>query len=156
MRQLWELGHALRLLRARLRVGELSRAPLQVLRIEVSDDVARCDWIARPPDPWDDDLPVQTQAQRASLQALADALALREILFLALPNVRRAELRTFRARQHDVPELIIEGAVAKGADPPRRISSLAMRAMLSGFRFWMEGGVLRALDSPHPSFRYAI
>jgi hypothetical protein len=156
MRQLWEFGYALRLLRAHLRFGEMSRAPLRFLHIEVRDDAARCDWIARAPDPWDDDLPAEQQAQRASLQALEDALVLREMLFLALPGVQRAELRSFRAGAHDFPELIIEGAVSRSEDPPPRVSSVAMRAMLSGFRFCMESGVLRALDNAEPVFEHAI
>jgi hypothetical protein len=44
MRQLWEFGYCLRLLRARMRFGRLSRAPLRFLRIEVREDVGRCDW----------------------------------------------------------------------------------------------------------------
>lgn len=151
MRQLWELGYGLRLLHARLRLGELSRAPLRFLHIEIREDTARCDWIARAPDPWDEDLPRETRAQRASVQALEDALVSREILFLALPSVRRAERRSFRARTSDLPELIIEGSVSTSGDPSPRVSSIAMRAILSGFRFWMEGGVLRALDKPQPA-----
>ena len=157
MRQLWEFGYCLRLLRAHLRFGELSRAPLRFVHIEVRDDAAKCDWIARAPDPWDDDLTAERQAQRASLQALEDALVLREMLFLALPGVQRAELRSFRAQIRDLPELIIEGEVSKSQDPPPRVSSVAMRAMLSGFRFWMENGILRALDKPEaPAFEHAI
>jgi len=157
MRQLWEVGYAVRLLRAHLRFGDRSRAPLRFLLIEVRNDAARCDWIARAPDPWDDDLPAERQAQRASLQALEDALVLREMLFLALPGVQRAELRGFRAEDRAFPELIIEGAVSKSEDPPPRVSSVAMRAMLSGFRFWMQNGILRALDKPEePVFEHAI
>jgi len=156
MMQLWELGYCLRLLRAQMRFGQLSRAPLRFLHIEVRDDTARCDWIARAPDPWDDDLPPEGQAERASLQALADALAMRELLFQALPGVQRATLRSFRHTGVEFPELIIEGNVSKRVEAPARVSSIVMRALLSGFRFWLEKGILRALDTPEPAFEHAI
>jgi hypothetical protein len=156
MRQLWEFGYCLRVLRARMRFGQLSRGPLRFLRIEVREDVGWCDWIARPPELWDDDLPLETQAQRASLQALEDALVVRELVFLALPDVQRAELRSFRTTGDEFPELVIEGSVQKAVEAPRRVVAISMRAILSGFRFWLEDGILRALDSSEPAFDYAI
>src|ERR1700688_3732642 len=109
MMQLWEFGYCLRLLRVQMRFGHLSRAPLRFLHIEARDASARGEWIARAPDPWDDDLPAAAQSQRASEQALEDALVLRELLFLALPSVQRAELKAFRTWGREFPELIIEG-----------------------------------------------
>jgi hypothetical protein len=156
MRQLWEFGYCLRQLRARMRFGQVSRAPLRFLRIEVREDVGRCDWIARPPDRWDDDLPPEMQAQRASLQALEDALIVRELVFLALPDVQRAELRSFRTTRDEFPELVIEGSVQKSVEAPRSVVAVSMRAILSGFRFWLENGILRALDSSEPAFDHAV
>lgn len=156
MMQLWEFGYCLRLLRARMRFGHLSRAPLQFVHIEVRDTMARCEWIARAPDPWDDDLPDSAQAQRVSEQALEDALALRDLLFLALPRVQRAELKAFRRGGGGFPELIIEGVVSRSVAPPQRASSVAMRALLTGFRFWLDDGVLKALDTAQPVFEHAM
>jgi hypothetical protein len=156
MMQLWEFGYCMRLLRAQMRFGRLSRAPLRFLHIEVRDTLARCEWIARAPDPWDDDLPAAAQAQRASAQALEDALVLRELFFLALPGVQRAELKAFRKWGREFPELIIEGGVSRSMAPPARASSVAMRALLTGFRFWLDDGVLRALDTAEPAFEHAM
>jgi hypothetical protein len=152
MKQLWEFGYCLRLLRAQMRFGDRSRAPLRFLHIEVRDVVARCDWIARAPDPWDTDLPVPAQERRASAQALEDALLLPELLFLALPNVRTAELRAFRETAGPFPELILEGSITAAARSSDRASSIAMRALLAGFRFRLEDGILRALEVSEPAF----
>ena len=50
--------------------GQLSRAPLRLLRIELRGDVVECDWVARPADVWDSQLPRQvrerTEAEQAS------------------------------------------------------------------------------------------
>jgi hypothetical protein len=155
MKQLWEFGYCLRLLRAQMRFGDRSRAPLRFLHIEVRDVEARCDWIARAVDPWDSDLPAAAQARRASTQALEDALLLRELLFLALPRVKKAELRAFR-ESGSFPELILAGSVSVAARPPDRTSSVAMRALLSGFRFRLEDGMLKALEITEPAFERVI
>jgi hypothetical protein len=43
--------------------------------------------------------------------------------------------------------VIIVGAVARGEDVPRKISSTAMRAKLLGFRFWLQDEALEAMPS---------
>ena len=47
MKDLWEVGEFVRKIRARMRFGELSRAPLRLLRLELRGDTAQCDWLAR-------------------------------------------------------------------------------------------------------------
>jgi hypothetical protein len=53
MRQLWEVADFVRTVRREMRFGELSRAPLRLLRLELREDAMECDWVARPPDVWD-------------------------------------------------------------------------------------------------------
>ena len=147
MKQLWEFGYAVRALRARMRFGELSRAPLNFSHIEWKFGGAECHWIARQPDPWDVDLPEDIRVSQESLQSLKDAIVVREILFLALPGVQRAKLRAYRVSPREPCELIIAGDVIREQEPVPKVASVAMRAKLLGFHFSMEDGVLEPLRS---------
>jgi hypothetical protein len=136
-----------------MRYGELSRSGLKLLRVEWRDDTAACDWIARPPDPWDFDLRVDVRERTESLQALLDAIALRKALFSALPGIRSASLRGYRRYAADeLPCLIIVGAVERDNEPPIRVPSLVMRAKLCGLHFSLHDGVLEALDHQERAF----
>ncbi len=143
--QLYGIGYFIRTLGVQLRFGHLSRAPLKLLRLELRGDAAECDWVARPADPWDADLPRPAVDRHASMQALEDAIALRGLLFGALPGVNTAVFRVYRDCAGTGPELIIEGAVAREHSPAQSIRSLALRAKLCGLRFWLEDGILEAL-----------
>ena len=50
MRPLWEVADFVRSMRRQMRFGEFSRSPLRLLRVELREDTAECDWILRPPD----------------------------------------------------------------------------------------------------------
>ena len=143
--QLYGIGYFIRTLGVQLRFGYLSRAPLKLLRLELRGDAAECDWMARPADPWDADLPQPVGDRHASAQALEDAIAVRDLIFCALPGVNSAALRVYRGSANTGPELIIEGAVAREQSATRSVRSLAMRAKLCGLRFWLEDGILEAL-----------
>lgn len=143
--QLYGIGYFIRTLGVQLRFGHLSRAPLKLLRLELRGDAAECDWAARPADPWDSDLPRLVGDRHTSAQALEDAIAVRELIFGALPGINSAALRVYRGSANTGPELIIEGAVAREQSAARSIRSLAMRAKLCGLRFWLEDGILEAL-----------
>jgi len=145
MKQLWEFGYAVRSLRARMKFGELSRAPIRFSRLDWKFEEAECHWIVRQADPWDADLPADIRARHASLQALKDAIIVREILFAALPEVERATLRAYRLSDQEPCELIISGKVARERDAESRVASIAMRAKLLGFHFLLEDGVLEPL-----------
>jgi len=147
MRLLWGIADFGRAIHRRLRFGELSRAPLRLLRLEWRGDVAECDWMARPADEWDRDLPRQVSHGNVSEQALRDAMAMRELLFDALPGVDTASLRVFRQSAGGAHDLIITGTVSRGEEIPRKISSMAMQAKLLGFQFWLQDGILEALPS---------
>ena len=147
MRVLWRISDFGRELRREMRFGELSRAPLRLLRLEWRGEVAECDWLARPADQWDRDLPLQVSEENAAEQALRDAIAMRELLLHALPGVDAASLRAFRQSARGTRDLIIVGSVTRGEKVPRKISSTAMRAKLLGFQFWFEDGVLEAMPS---------
>ncbi len=145
MKQLWEFGYAIRALQARMRFGELSRAPLRFSRLEWKFGGAECHWIARQEDPWDTDLPADIRVSQESLQALKDAIVIREILFLALPEVHRAKLRAYRVSPREPCELIIAGDVTREREAIPKSASVVMRAKLLGFHFSMGDGVLEAL-----------
>jgi hypothetical protein len=147
MRLLWEIADLGRAMQRQMRFGELSRAPLRLLRLEWRGDVAECDWLARPPDEWDRDVPRQVSDAHVSEQALRDAIAMRELLFHALPGVDAASLRVFRQLSGGTRDLIITGAATRGEEVPRNVSSTAMRAKLLGFQFWLQDGFLEAMPS---------
>src|SRR6267378_5442523 len=121
MRQLWEVADFVRAMRRQLRFGELSRAPLRLLRVELREDAAECDWILRPPDIWDESLRRPTRDRNESLQALADAIAMRNVLFDALPSLESAVLRAFRQPASEPPELVILGTVSREMPAVHRV-----------------------------------
>jgi hypothetical protein len=149
MRQLWEVTDFVRSIQRRLRFGEFSRAPLRLLRFELRNDVAQtveCDWMARPADAWDSSLQRQVQAERESLQVLADAIAVRNLVFDAFPKIESAVLRGFHQPAREPPKMIVLGMLSREIPAMHRISSLVMRAKLYGFCFCFEDGMLRPLQ----------
>jgi hypothetical protein len=76
-----EIGSFARSFRTKLRFGELSRAPLRLLRFQLQGKDVECDWIARVSDEWDHDLPTAKREFAATQQALEDSLAVRAWLF---------------------------------------------------------------------------
>lgn len=146
MKQLWGVIDFVRAARTRLRFGELSRAPLKLLRVQWEGESMECDWQARSPDDWDADFSERVRNLNASAQALEDAIAVRDLLLTAFPDVRSAKLRVFRRTVDGAPDLIIAGTVSRDTEPDEEIPSLAMRAKLSGFQFWLEDGVLGPLQ----------
>jgi hypothetical protein len=157
MIDLWRLGSFIRSVRSRMKYGDLSRSPLRLLRVQWTGESAECDWMARPPDTWDSSLPKVVRQQHASLQALKDAMALRGILFSALPDVHNAELRAFRQSAREPPHLIIIGTVTREAPAGnvRKVASIPMKAKLYGFKFWMDDGVLGPLETVDRRFGFA-
>lgn len=147
MKQLYDIGYFCRTLGVQLRFGHLSRAPLRLLRLELRGNAAECDWVARPADPWDGDLPRPVGDRHASVQALEDAMDVRDLFFGALPGVNTAVFRVYREAAGTEFELIIAGTVTREQSVARSIRSLAMRAKLCGLRFWLEDGILEALRS---------
>jgi hypothetical protein len=147
MKQLWEIADFVRNMHRRLRFGELSRAPLKLLRLELRGDKAECEWEARPPDPWDAVLPPSVGERNASLQALEDSLAVRNLLFSAMPTLSSAVFRVYRRDEDERAELIITGTVTREDQAAANVCSLAMRAQLCGLRFWLADGVLGTFQS---------
>ncbi|MGA7859973.1 MAG: hypothetical protein WCA11_18690 [Terracidiphilus sp.] len=146
MKELLDAGEFLIRARRRLRFGEFSREPIKLLRLEWKGDAVECDWMMRAGDPWDVDLPVHLAEENQTLQALRDALNLRDIVFKSFPGVNNAELRMFRAGVDHLPELVMTGSVNRTNEVCLRVASVAMRAMLCGFRFTMAEGVLESID----------
>jgi hypothetical protein len=130
--------------RWKMRSGVFSREPLTLLRFEWKVGAVECDWLMRPPDVWDVDLPKHLSDENQTLQALRDGLSLRDIVFESFPAVIRAYLRMFRSDADHQLELVMEGNVSRDGDTFRRVASVAMRAKLCGFRFTMGQS---ALDS---------
>lgn len=141
MRPLEEAAKFLRQTRRKLRVGEFSREPLQLLRLEWKGEAVECDWLMRARDRWDTDVPLRVAAEHETMQALRDALSLRKIVFRVFPAVEKAELRMFRKDGADSLELMLTGSVARADGDFERVASVAMRARLCGFQFTLESGV---------------
>jgi len=74
--------------RIQMRFGELSRAPLGLLRLELRGNSAECDLMCRPADEWDRDIPQRASDLNVSTQALQDAIAVRDLLFFACPVLK--------------------------------------------------------------------
>jgi hypothetical protein len=147
MQQLWDIADFVRDLRRRLRFGELSRAPLRLMRFELCNDAIECDWMARPGDEWDAAMPDKFREMRESMQALEDAIAVRNLLFDAFPKIDCAVLRGFRQPAREPPEMIVLGTVSREMPEMDRVASLVMRAKLYGFCFSFDDGILRPLHA---------
>jgi len=147
MRLLWEVADFVRAMRRQMRFGELSRAPLKLLRVEIHNEAVECAWVARPADIWDSSLRRPAKDRNESLQALTDAIAVRHLVFEAFPQIDCAVLRVFRPSATGTLQLIIAGEVTREQEASRYTASLAMRAKLIGFRFWLEDGILGSLQS---------
>lgn len=154
MRPLWEAADFIRRVHRRLRFGELSRAPLQLLRFELRGELAECEWIARPADPWDADLPQEIAQRNQTRQALRDTIQIRELMFDAIGEINTAKLRVYR-RAGTSTDLIITGTVTRQDKPPLRVSSIAMQAKLCGLHFTLEDGVLGPLSAKDHSLSFA-
>jgi len=131
----------------RLRFGRLSREPLRLLRLEWKESTVECDWLMRPPDPWDKFLSTELSDKHVSIQALRDALLLREMVFKAFPRTENAELRMFRQRIDGDVEILLSGSVSRSDQVLQRVPSVAMRARMAGFRFSMAQGVLESIQT---------
>jgi hypothetical protein len=144
--QISGVSRFLREFRIQLRFGALSRAPLRLLRFQMNEDTAECDLIARDPDSWDADLSRKIGRRHASLQALKDAIDIRSLLFVAMPDLATARLRVYRETSARLRELIIVGNVRRHDSAFRGTHSLAMRAKLVGLRFSLENDLLCRLS----------
>ena len=148
MNPFWEVADFVRGLRREMRFGELSRAPLSLLRLELSGESLACDWLARSADIFDESLDSRLRERNASEQALCDAIRVRDLVFETLPQVEGAVLRGFRSFEaREPPELILNGVAAREAPHTFRVSSLVMRAKLCGFQFEIKDGILQALKT---------
>ena len=147
MKWIWEASEFVRKIRIRMRFGESSRMPLRLIRLELMQETAVCEWMARAEDSWDTDLLIAAREQNLALQALRDAMTVREFLFATFPEVGSASFRVYRAAAGEPPELIIVGTVTREDEPLPRIRSLVMRAKLCGLRFSLSDGVFDALST---------
>ena len=145
MTNIFQAADFLRNIRRKLRFGELSRAPLQLLRLEVTESMVKCDWYMRPADEWDDNLPAEVRENNQSMQAFLDAMRVRELLFAMFREISVAELRVFRPSDGEAPELVMAGEVRREDEVPTRIGSVVMQAIVLGFRFSFSDGVLMAM-----------
>jgi hypothetical protein len=143
--QVCEIGDFVRRMRTQVRFGDLSRASLRLLRLELRAAEVECEWMARPADPWDADLPGSVRERRVAEQALKDAIAVRKLLFAVLPGVATAAIWVYR--EGPTPELIIAGIAKREEEPVVMGSrSLAMRVKLCGLQFRLDDGRLLPLQ----------
>jgi hypothetical protein len=145
--QFCNVSHFLHGLRVQMRFGKLSRAPLRLLGLNILGDVVKCDWLARPLDPWDADMSQGIRERHASLQTLRDAIDVRALLFHTLPHVETADFRVYRESSSHAEEMIITGCTQRNDNTSRNVHSLVMRAKVLGFRFCLEGDTLRKLPT---------
>jgi len=145
MRVLTEVANFLRRVKKRMRSGELSREPIQLLRVEWRGDSVECDWLMRPVDPWDKFLPADLASENQTLQSMRDALKLREVIFRSFPAAGIAHLRMYRVNEDRNLELVMTGSVNRSDEVLHRVPSVMMRARLCGFRFTVSDGALRGL-----------
>jgi hypothetical protein len=129
--------------RKKMRAGEHSREPLKLIRLEWRPDCVECDWLMRPADPWDADLPPRFAREHETLQALRDALDLRRIIFRSFPSAINAQLRMFRRDADGQLELMMTSSVSRINEVLERVASVVMRARLCGFQFTLASGVLQ-------------
>ena len=155
MKWIWDASEFIRRVHQRLRFGERSRVPLKLLRLELREDTAECEWLARANDAWDADLPVEVREQNETFQALHDALTVREFLFFSLPEIHCASFKVYRETEWQSRQLIITGSVNREDEPPPRVASLVMRAKLYGLYFRLQDGVLHPLDRKANDFELA-
>jgi hypothetical protein len=146
MNPFWKVADFVRSLRREIRFGQLSRAPLRLLRLELLEKTVVCDWVARPPDTWDASLQQPVRDRNESQQALADAISIRDLIFHALPDLDLAVLRAFRQSAREPPELIIVGSICRDDPGIHQQASLVMQAKLSGFRFSLQDGRLQSMS----------
>jgi hypothetical protein len=142
LKKLCDIRNAVMRLRVQLRFGRLSRAPLGLIRLEWRGNHVDCDWIARASDEWDQGLPHYISDSNASLQALEDAIVVRDVLFYTLGDISSATFRVYRGIGSEPHELIITGTVTRPEPVRWNIHSLVMRAKLSGFQFDLDDGRL--------------
>src|SRR5207244_9608083 len=96
IKQLCDIRNVITRLRVQLRFGRLSRAPLRLLRLEWRGSHVDCDWIARVHDQWDRDLSLRLSERNVTLQALEDAIIVRDLLFHSLNGISSATFRVYR------------------------------------------------------------
>jgi hypothetical protein len=146
IKQLCNIRDVILRVRLQLRFGRLSRAPLRLLRLEWSGDHVDCDWLARPRDEWDRPLSPQIGESNESLQALEDAIVVRDLVFSSLREISSARLRVFREEPDGAHELIIVGTVTRSERFLYKVNSLAMRAKLCGFHFYLNDSKLMSFQ----------
>ena len=143
--QFCKVSHFLCRLRVQMRFGELSRAPLKLLRLEMLADSVECDLIARSPDPWDAHLPQRVGMRHSSLQTLRDAIDMRALVFSTFTEIETAHFRIYRLSPGKPREMVVTGSVQRNDNSSRWVHSLAMRAKVLGFRFCLENEILYEL-----------
>jgi len=146
-KHLFKASQFVRGLRVQMRFGELSRAPLRLVRLQMHDAVVECDWLVRSPDPWDADLPRGVQQRHASLQTLRDAIDVRALLFYLMPQMETVYLRAYRESADFTRELIVEGCAQRNDHAARNVHSLVMRARILGFSFDLQGSALHGIPA---------
>jgi hypothetical protein len=140
---LQEVARFVRAVRRKMRAGEHSREPVKVLRVQWRADCVECDWLMRPGDRWDADLPPWLARENETLQALRDALDLHKAIFHAFRSVMKAELRMYRYDANGQLELMMTGSLTRTNEVLERVASIVMRARLCGFQFTLTSGVLQ-------------
>ena len=156
MKDLWEVGEFVRKIRARMRFGELSRAPLRLLRLELR--AIRRDAIG-----WR----VRLMCGQVRCLGIFGIATLRCRRFrmrwlcarcFSRPcsDVQSADFRAFRQEAREPPRLVIYGTVTREMPAVPRVTSPVMRAKLCGFHFQMDDGVLEPLETEESGVQFRL
>lgn len=140
-------GQFIRGLGFQMRFGEISRAPLRLLRLQILPRTVECNWLARSADPWDTDLKPSVQQRLVLLQTLRDAINVRELLFASFPHVDTAYIRVYRESPDYVQEMIIKGCLHRNDNSSCNLHSLVMRARVLGFCFELQGNIMHGIST---------
>ncbi len=146
MTELIHAGDFLAKARRRMRFGTFSREPLRLLRLEWKERCVECDWLMRAADPWDRFIPDRVAEEHQTLQALRDAMNLRDVVFESFPEVTSAKLQMFRTGRAEKLELVLMGSVSRLNEVLRNVPSVAMRAKMCGFQFNLAKGALESIN----------
>jgi hypothetical protein len=110
------------------------------------------EWSARDLHPWDHDDPNQTKALKFIEQCLADTETAIDRLFEALPQVDMIDLKV---RDPNSGNVIVTGTLDRYPLDTVYLSSIRMRLMARGIKYYLDGAYFEPLEPEHNQMEIA-